>query len=148
MTQNQPNATMSELTKVRPWLAAILGLAITGLGHLYLRRWRRALLWVALSFAVLLLFVPTESVTALSNAANGSGTLPPLTDILPVLSVSLMSVVDAFFLGLKQVSEPSGVLTDDDDDESVACPQCGREVDADLDFCHWCTTRLDEPTDD
>lgn len=147
MTQNQPNATMSELTKVRPWLAAILGLAITGLGHLYLRRWRRALLWVALSFAVLMLFVPTESVTALSNAANGSGTLPPLTDILPVLSVSLMSVVDAFFLGLKQVSEPSGVLTDDDA-ESVACPQCGREVDADLDFCHWCTTRLDEPTDD
>ncbi|WP_396612279.1 zinc ribbon domain-containing protein [Haloferax sp. S1W] len=134
---------MSELTKVRPWLAAILGLAVTGLGHLYLRRWRRALLWVALAFAVSALFVPVEALEALANG----GPVPPLTDILPVLAVSLVSVVDAFFLGLKQVSEPSGVLTDDDAD-SVSCPQCGREVDADLDFCHWCTTRLDEPTDD
>ncbi|MFC6795806.1 zinc ribbon domain-containing protein [Halobaculum halobium] len=29
------------------------------------------------------------------------------------------------------------------DDEAPACPNCGKELDADLDFCPWCTTRLD-----
>jgi hypothetical protein len=24
----------------------------------------------------------------------------------------------------------------------VSCPNCGKEVDADLDFCHWCTEPL------
>jgi len=31
----------------RPWLAALLGALVTGFGHLYLRRWRRAVGWLA-----------------------------------------------------------------------------------------------------
>ncbi|RDZ63263.1 zinc ribbon domain-containing protein [Haloferax sp. Atlit-12N] len=152
---------MSALTKVRPWLAAILGLAITGLGHLYLRRWRRAAMWVLLTLAVSALFVPPEALESLSNA----GTMPPsefvsiLTELLPILAVSLVSVLDAFFLGLQQAAEraarsaadaadDSVAAVSDSDSDAVTCPECGREVDADLDFCHWCTTRLDEPTDD
>ncbi|KAB1188127.1 MULTISPECIES: zinc ribbon domain-containing protein [Haloferax] len=134
---------MSGLTKVRPWLAALLGLVITGLGHLYLRRWRRAALWVALAFAISVFFVPT---TALESLAN-SGSIPPLVDVLPILTVSLLSVLDAFLLGMKQVSEPRDE-TAPGDAEAVSCPQCGREVDPALDFCHWCTTRLDEQRDD
>ncbi|KAB1193922.1 zinc ribbon domain-containing protein [Haloferax sp. MBLA0076] len=134
---------MSGLSKVRPWLAAILGLAVTGLGHLYLRRWRRAALWVALAFAISVFFVPTGAVESLATG----GEIPPLVDVLPVLAVSLVSVLDAFLLGMKQVSEPSGTAVIDES-EAVSCPQCGRDVDPDLDFCHWCTTRLDEQRDD
>ncbi|MCO8267134.1 zinc ribbon domain-containing protein [Haloferax sp. AB510] len=154
---------MSALTKVRPWIAAILGLAITGLGHLYLRRWRRAAMWVLLTLAVSALFVPPEALESLSNA----GTMPPsefvsvLTELLPILAVSLVSVLDAFFIGLQQAAEAqaeadrdaaeaddSAAAVSDPNSDAVTCPECGREVDADLDFCHWCTTRLDEPTDD
>jgi hypothetical protein len=134
---------MTGLTKVRPWLAAILGLAITGLGHLYLRRWRRAALWVALAFSISVLFVPTGSLESLATG----GQLPPLVDVLPLLTVSLVSVLDAFVLGMKQVTE-SDEPTVSDDASTQSCPQCGRDVDPDLDFCHWCTTRLDEPRDD
>jgi hypothetical protein len=29
---------------------------------------------------------------------------------------------------------------------STECPECGKELDPDLDFCPWCTTRLDVGT--
>ncbi|WP_411963813.1 zinc ribbon domain-containing protein [Haloferax sp. YSMS24] len=134
---------MSGLTKVRPWLAALLGLAVTGLGHLYLRRWRRAILWVALAFSVSVLFVPTG---ALESLATG-GQIPPVVDVLPILAVSLVSVADAFLLGMKQVgdTEKQAAVEESDTD---SCPNCGRETDPELEFCHWCTTRLDEPRDD
>ncbi|KAB1198821.1 MULTISPECIES: zinc ribbon domain-containing protein [Haloferax] len=134
---------MSGLTKIRPWLAALLGLAVTGLGHLYLRRWRRAALWVVLAFSISVLFVPTGSLEALATG----GQLPPLVDVLPILAVSLISVADAFLLGMKQVNDARRAETVDED-ETASCPNCGRDVDPELDFCHWCTTRLDEPRDD
>ena len=134
---------MSGLTKVRPWIAALLGLAVTGLGHLYLRQWRRAVLWVALAFSISVLFVPTE---ALEMLATG-GQIPPLVDILPILVVTLVSVADAFVLGMRQVDETEQTAEVDESD-AASCPNCGRDVDSELDFCHWCTTRLDEPRDD
>ncbi|WP_410767119.1 zinc ribbon domain-containing protein [Haloferax sp. DFSO60] len=136
---------MSTLSKLRPWLtallAALLGLLITGLGHLYLRRWRRALLWIVLAFTVAFVFVPTS---ALEAVANGT-TMPPLADLMPVLAVSLVSVADAFFLGWKKVARTQSVAHESDEQHRT-CPQCGGEIDPELDFCHWCTTRLD--TDD
>lgn len=155
---------MSALTKLRPWLAAILGLVITGLGHLYLRRWRRAAFWVLLTFAVSALFVPAEAFDPLT----GGAVIPPsefaavLRELVPILVVSFASVLDAFFLGLRQAAaradrpavedaeESAATVTDpvaDPDADTVTCPECGREVDADIDFCHWCTTPLDDPTD-
>ncbi|WP_424006169.1 DUF7575 domain-containing protein [Haloferax denitrificans] len=151
---------MSALTKHRPWLAAILGLVLTGLGHLYLRRWRRAALWVLLTFAVSALFVPPEAFDPLT----GGAAIPPsefaavLGELVPILVVSFASVLDAFFLGLRQAAaraersavedaEESAATVADPDADAVTCPECGREVDADIDFCHWCTTRLDEPID-
>ncbi|WP_416841069.1 zinc ribbon domain-containing protein [Haloferax sp. DFSO52] len=139
---------MSALTKVRPWLAAILGLAITGLGHLYLRRWRRAIFWVVLAFSISALFVPTSALEALATG----GSIPPFEQILPVLFVSLASVADAFIIGMRQVNDARLDASEDastDESGGVSCPACGRDVDPELDFCHWCTTRLDdEPIDD
>ena len=31
---------------------------------------------------------------------------------------------------------------EDGDSPEVTCPNCGRDADADLDFCHWCTEPL------
>jgi len=53
----------------RPWLAALLGALVTGFGHLYLRRWRRAVGWLAVLFAVSYVFVEPAAIEAL--AAGG-----------------------------------------------------------------------------
>ncbi|AHZ23834.1 zinc ribbon domain-containing protein [Haloferax mediterranei ATCC 33500] len=135
---------MSKRAMVRPLIAAVLGIPIMGFGHLFLRRWRRALLWMALAVSVGLLFVPESARELLITG----GSVPPLMDVLPLLVVNLVSVVDAFLLGMKQVAESTRAEMLDEDIETVSCPQCGREVDPGLGFCHWCTTRLDEPIDD
>ncbi|MFC7202023.1 zinc ribbon domain-containing protein [Haloferax namakaokahaiae] len=138
---------MSVLSKLPPWLvavvAALLGLLVTGLGHLFLWRWRRALLWILLAFTVALVFVPTSALEAVSNGAAMSPAefRPVLVELLPVLVVSLVSVADAFILGWKKASS-APTVTDEPDGETHTCPQCGNEIDPELDFCHWCTTRL------
>lgn len=164
MSENQSSPRMSALTKLRPWLAAILGLIFTGFGHIYLRRWRRAAMWVLLVLAVAALFVPSGTLEALDAAETMSPSefTSVLTELLPLLAVSFASVLDAFVIGFRQAAEAqaqaarsavddaddSAAAVSDPDSDAVTCPECGREVDADLDFCHWCTTRLDEPTDD
>ena len=40
-------------------------------------------------------------------------------------------------------SPPAAAVTGDDGGPlEVECPHCGKETDADLDFCHWCTEPL------
>ena len=36
----------------------------------------------------------------------------------------------------------AAVAGEDGETLEVTCPNCGKEVDADLDFCHWCTEPL------
>lgn len=145
----------------RPWLAALLGLVLTGLGHAYLRRWKRALGWLATAMVASVLFVSPETAQAVVEGSQGAAN--PV-DLLPVLVVSLLSVVDAYALarserrgradaaageagpagasaaasapptgeeeGDRPARPPSGSQTD--------CVHCGRELDADVDFCPWC----------
>lgn len=158
----------------RPWLAALLALALTGLGHAYLRRWLRGLGWLAATYAVTLLFVPTDAVEAFATGG-------PLTEpvaILPPLLVVLASVVDAYLLarrtrqrstggpaaadaspgagpadggsertGTDAIRSPEGPAglpgALGDDVEPAACPECGKDLDPELDFCPWCTAELD-----
>jgi predicted amidophosphoribosyltransferase len=49
--------------------------------------------------------------------------------------VTVGSVGDAYVLA-RQGSSTDG----------QHCPSCGKELDEDLDFCHWCTQRLDGNT--
>jgi len=145
----------------RPWLAALLALAVTGLGHAYLRRWLRGFGWLATTYAVALLFVPPEAVEALTSgtpAANPGAALPPLAAILA-------SAADAYLLarrtrtgsgtveaagesGAADTAEQSATGRDGSahgtpDGEAASCPACGKDLDADLDFCPWCTAELD-----
>ena len=44
---------------------------------------------------------------------------------------------------------PAAAVGEAGESPDVTCPSCGRETDADLDFCHWCTEPLPwaEPDD-
>ena len=146
----------------RPWLAALLGTLATGLGHFYLRRWKRGLGWVAVAIAVSAVVVPPEAARALLSGDGDVATLAPL------LAVGVASVADAYVLARMQQREPrdragdgaSAGPTSESESPSrgesgggpavgrgsrsadAECPECGEELDPDLDFCPWCTTRL------
>lgn len=131
---------MGRTSQKRPWLAALLAALATGLGHLYLRRWRRAFGWLAVLFGATALFVDPATLEALANR-NGVDTL----SILPILVVGSLSVVDAYVLAHAQNAVAR--LTVTSDGQLTHCPNCGKELDSDLEFCQWCTADLAELED-
>ena len=125
-----------------PLVAAILGTAVTGLGHLYLRRWLRALGWLSVTVVVSALFVPESSIAAIA-----SGTLTNPLAMLPIVLISAASALDAYLIAAVKRAKSAGQIPDgsktDRTDATVACPTCGKDVDPDLGFCHWCTTEFE-----
>lgn len=122
----------------RAVLAAVLAVVYPGLGHVYLREWVRAVAWFGLALLTAVVVVPESTVVALES--NGLAALAsasedlPLEAFLALLAVRLLNAIDAAVLGLR----PAPVQ----DPKTVTCPSCGRELDDDLDFCHWCTQPL------
>ncbi|SHG52723.1 zinc ribbon domain-containing protein [Halobaculum gomorrense] len=134
----------------RPWLAGLLALVVTGLGHAYLRRWLRGFGWFAATFAAILLFVPPDVVEAL----NTGGPIGNPVEALPPVLVVVASAVDAYMLARRthaDAVDPAGAEAGAaavgsrhrPDESAPSCPNCGKELDADLDFCPWCTTELE-----
>jgi hypothetical protein len=117
-------------TNRRPWLAAVLGLAVTGFGHLYLRRWGRALGWVGV-VAVTTLFVPRAAVDAV--VAGGAVDVVALA---PVLFTTTLSALDAYVVASRDRAAAEDATAD-------RCPNCRGELRADLAFCPWCARDLD-----
>lgn len=114
---------------------------MTGFGHLYLRRWRRAVGWLAALFAVSYAFVDPAAIETLAAGEP----VDPLS-VAPTLLVGGASVVDAYVIARAQNvlaqtreaaegTEHPGAAVD-------SCPNCGKDVDPELDFCHWCTADL------
>ena len=123
----------------RPWLAALLAFIHPGLGHVYLREWVRALLWFGLVLTTASFLVPEgilpetmtlESIRQMSEAL-------PLEAVLALATITIMSMVDAYWMANRSNQQQQEAS------EGVRCPNCGRDVDESLDFCHWCTTKLD-----
>jgi hypothetical protein len=125
-----------------PLLAALLGTVVTGLGHLYLRRWLRAIGWLGGSLVVSVLFVPESTISAMR-----SGTLTDLGSILPIVLVSAASALDAYLIAKRKLQTDGDRATDTVEtsgaDEPPACPACGKPFDPELGFCHWCTTEFE-----
>lgn len=157
------------MSRRRPWLAALLAVIYPGAGHLYLRAWIRAFAWFGLALLVATVIIP-ESVLQAGEQGGFSAfydafiELQPQT-ILPLFIVNVLNVLDAYLTArrMNSSSTENGLLSrtglrndadqaDEDPSETVVepggdCPNCGRELDADLDFCPWCTTRLTEDGD-
>ena len=87
---------MSGPSRRRPWLAVVLALLISGLGHAYLRRWARAFGWYAVITATLVFLVPDAAVDQLLARQA-----PPVADIAPGLAAVAASVVDAYVLAVR-----------------------------------------------
>jgi len=126
-----------------PLIAAFFGTVVTGLGHLYLRRWLRAAGWLGAAFAASVLFVPESTVSSLE-----SGSLGDALSLLPVLAVTAVSVLDAYRIAKERSqaddSRSTGTAETTETDDSPACPTCGRPLDPELGFCHWCSSELDD----
>jgi len=124
----------------RAWIAALLSFLQPGLGHAYLRAWRRAVTWFLVWAAVTATFVelpsPSLTVEGLRQTATQLFAALGGLDLVPSLvlsAVTAFAMVDAFRLA----AEPTT------DDTTARCPECGKETDEDLDFCPWCTAELD-----
>lgn len=115
----------SEATK-RPWLAALLAVAITGLGHLYLRRWGRAFAWLLLVALTVFVFSP-----------EGGPLEAELLDIAPIVLIAGMSVVDAYVIAREQ-NRAVAVQSQEQ------CPACGHTVEYGVEFCWYCAEPLTE----
>ncbi|GAA0555454.1 zinc ribbon domain-containing protein [Halorubrum ejinorense] len=147
---------MSDRTLRRPWLAALLALVVSGLGHAYLRRWARAFGWYVAVTAAVFLFVPESAIDGVL-----AGDPPPVRDVAPAAAVVAASVIDAYVVAHRNNREyererdasrtsagatAADGTTDDADApsaETVRCPECGRESDATVDFCQWCAEPLE-----
>ncbi|MFW5948109.1 MAG: DUF7575 domain-containing protein [Halolamina sp.] len=133
--------------RYRPYLAGLLGTVATGFGHLYLRRWLRGFGWIALAFVVTVAFVPAGTMETMTVGEP----VEQQSTLYPTMIVQLAGAFDAFLLAYREPTASAGggdvpVAADGEDGgDAVACPNCGKEVEADLGFCHWCTTEFATP---
>lgn len=125
-------------------IGAFLGIA--GAGHAYLRKWRRALAWFSLVLGVAIVLVTTFVDPATTESASSVWSIEmPLTVTIPMLVVQVLSAIDAYVVARRQTSGSSSAeVAGDESSATTTCPHCGRDVDPDLDFCHWCTEPLAE----
>ena len=128
----------------RPWLAAILAFLQPGLGHAYLRSWIRAVLWFGLWFATVMVVVPAPAAPATEPVAFLTDLLGRLQGLefeatLALASVTAFSMLDAYWLATRDEARQDQFA------DEPTCPECGREVDPGLGFCHWCTAEFDAP---
>ncbi|MFB6105030.1 MAG: hypothetical protein ABEJ57_08155 [Halobacteriaceae archaeon] len=130
----------------RPWLAAALAFLYPGLGHVYLRAWIRAVSWFGLAILTVSVFILPEMSTAPSagfSAFYAEFTSLPARTLFPLLIVNAFNVLDAYLVGRRSLETVGG-----GGDGAAACPNCGEELDEDLDFCPWCSTRLRDGEDE
>lgn len=128
------------MSRKRAALAGLLSIVYPGLGHVYLRAWIRALGWFGLALATASLVVPDQTVQSIDTLDLGvildAARTLPRDALLAILFVRVLNVVDAAWLGLTagRLQEGEGPPT---------CPECGGELDEEIDFCPWCTQRLE-----
>jgi hypothetical protein len=132
-------------TRKRPWLAIVLSVLAPGLGHLYLRLWGRALLWFGLSLLATVLVFPSDtfpSSISVEAFVELSGTLSFEASLL-IVGVSLLCLIDAYVMARRInhfVTQSERIAAGE---RVQHCPNCGKELDPEIGFCHWCTTELE-----
>ena len=135
---------MTGTGRKRPWLAAVLAF-VPGVGHVYLREWFRATLWFGLVVSTFTLLLSESALATLSGSVSADAVVAFARQVPPeawaaLVAVTLLSMADAFWMASRENAETDVV-------EGASCPNCGMELDEDLEFCHWCTTKLDRPAE-
>lgn len=135
------------MSRKRAAIAGLFAIIYPGLGHVYLSEWIRAAAWFggAIMLAVFLVppsFVEAVETSGLSGLYAASQNLP-LRTVIPLFLLRVLNVVDAVWIGLRQGQDRSVRP----EDAPPMCPECGKELDEELAFCPWCTTRLSEQVD-
>ena len=128
---------MTETGRKRPWLAVVLAFIYPGLGHVYLREWLRAVLWFGLVVSTTTLLVGEEVLpdSFTLDALVAASRAMPLEASISLLAITVLSMADAYWMAARG-NRTAEVVS------GQTCPVCGKELDEDLDFCHWCTTEL------
>lgn len=119
-------------TRRRALIAATLGLLVTGLGHAYLREWRRALGWLVFVLGASVVLSVTPAVPADQTLSEW-----PVAALLFVLLLQVASVFDAYVVARRR---PTRASTDENE---ASCPNCGREVDPAMGFCWYCSEQFE-----
>lgn len=116
----------------RAILAALLAVIYPGLGHAYLRAWGRALLWFGAVVMAAVFLIPTDVFTSVSTPGDvlSAWEAIPIEAAMGIAMIAVFNVIDAYWTGRRMT-----VATDE-----LRCPSCGRALDEDISFCHWCTT--------
>ncbi|MDS0220655.1 zinc ribbon domain-containing protein [Haloarcula sp. S1AR25-5A] len=131
---------MTETGRKRPLLAVVLAFIFPGLGHFYLRKWGRGLLWLGLLFTLSVLLVVTGTIQPVSEltleAISSAYQSRPTEVTIGSVVITTLNVVDAYWVAVNE-NQTQEV------EAGVKCPNCGKEIDQDIDFCHWCTTQLE-----
>jgi hypothetical protein len=93
-----PFGTMRQRGWVRPAIAVTLGLLATGLGHIYLRRWRRALVWIGAVLFISVFVIPPEAAASNLTVEAISAGDADLAVIAPIVGIGIASVADVYML--------------------------------------------------
>lgn len=133
---------MSQRSGRRRVVAALLSVLQPGIGHAYLREWLRAVLWGLLWLGSLVAILASTGVelsarNLLATAAGFFGAVEnfPMEAAVAMFAITVFASMDAYRLAARE---------DHRIGETPRCPNCGRELDPSLKFCHWCTTRLED----
>lgn len=139
------------MTWLRALLAAGLSVIMPGAGHALIRDWFRAALFAGLFLSAMIFFVPIDQIAAAGPMTSYGDVIEQANALTAETSpmaqfflsfIALFAAIDATFRAL-------GFPPGSGDADGPTCPECGEEIDTDLEFCHWCTARLEtEPSGD
>ena len=132
---------------IRALVAVGLSILMPGAGHAVIRDWARAAVFAGLFFASIAIFFPLDQLWG----AASTGNLEEMQTIVEseitmleqftIMFLHLFAAIDAGFQALGLTRDRGGSAGSGE----PTCPQCGKPIDTDLEFCHWCTTRLERP---
>ncbi|WP_049926171.1 DUF7575 domain-containing protein [Halopiger goleimassiliensis] len=131
------------------WFRAIaaggLSMFLPGAGHALLRDWLRALVFAGLYLSAVAIFLPIEEFATVDTMGETFEVLTTDTNAMGQFFLSFIVLFAAVDAAFRALGFPPGANADADAD-GPTCPECGKELDEDLEFCHWCTARI-EPRD-
>jgi drug/metabolite transporter (DMT)-like permease len=85
----------------KPIVAAVLALVYPGIGHLYLKRWLRAVFWFVVIFTGTVIFIPKGAFD--ESILDGAKSIPAV-DLILFVAIYIGSSLDAYRLAKQERS--------------------------------------------